>query len=177
MSKANGTCKDPRKLRNERNNSTPYYCRACKKEEKARKQSMVRHPQVDNQETTISPTGEIVDDRTSSEREKRRCHLYLVEPMQKEDPKPKNTISTRGQIIKTDPEKTEDKQVNPYFSRAGEQVTANLVEDRGSLSRLRAGIGFGRAHKISRGFDSMLRRRRSAPFGIRTLAAAIKASG
>ncbi|KAF4769527.1 hypothetical protein HAV15_011562 [Penicillium sp. str.  len=76
---------------------------------KARKQSMVHHPQVDNQETTISPTGEIVDDRMSTERAKKRCHLYLVEPMQKEDPKPKNTISTRGQIIKTDPEKTEDK--------------------------------------------------------------------
>lgn len=56
---------------------------------KARKQSTVRHPRVDSQETTVSPTGEIVDDRTSTEREKKRCHLYLVEPMQKEDPKPK----------------------------------------------------------------------------------------
>ncbi|KAJ5588872.1 hypothetical protein N7537_011550 [Penicillium hordei] len=69
---------------------------------------MVRHPRVDSQETTISPTGEVVDDRPSTEREKKRCHLYLVEPMQKEDPKPKKPISTRGQIIKTDPEKTED---------------------------------------------------------------------
>lgn len=42
---------------------------------KERKQSMLRRPRVDNQETTISPTGEIVDDRTSAEREKKRCHL------------------------------------------------------------------------------------------------------
>lgn len=143
------------------------------KKKKQENSLMVRHPQVDNQETTISPTGEIVDDQTSTEREKKRCHLYLVERMQKEDPKPNDTISTRGQIIKTDPEKTEDKQVNPYFSRVGEQVTANLVEDRSSLSRLRAGVRFGGAHKISRGFNSMLRRRGGAPLGIRTLAAAI----
>lgn len=58
---------------------------------------MVRHPRADSQETTISPTGEIdhcVDDQTSTEREKKRCHLCLVEPMQIEDPKPKKTIST-----------------------------------------------------------------------------------
>ena len=53
---------------------------------------MVRHPRADSQETTISPTGEIgrcVDDQTSTERAKKRCYLCLAEPMQRQDPKPK----------------------------------------------------------------------------------------
>ena len=68
-----------------------------KRDEEKNKTVMMRHPRVDNQETTTSPTGEIghcVDDQTSIEREKKRCHLCLVEPVQKEKPKPKKTIST-----------------------------------------------------------------------------------
>lgn len=64
-----------------------------------------------------------------------------------------------------------------YFSRAEEQVTANLVEDRSSLSRLRAGVRISGTDKICGRVGGLLRGGRSASFGGGTIAATVEASG
>lgn len=96
----------------------------------------MRHrPPADSQETIISPRDEIghfVDGLIWTV--KWRHHSCLVERRQTQIPEPeKSMLASVPRTENKTRKRRMAKLVSSYFSRAGGQVTANLVDDRGIL--------------------------------------------